>query len=122
MEVETLYCIKGHTYNGKWRTPGEAVEVRRRHSFVLIGLGRMSREPSNVIAFPAKSAVPQIPLQAAPTAPPEDLKGDEPKTTPEAVKSALRAEYKALFGKDAHGRTSVERLREEIDKKKGETQ
>lgn len=118
METETLYCIKGHTYDQKWRNPGDEVEVRRRHSGVLIALGRMSREPTNVIPFPLPPKTDTQP-HAAPIA---TQSGDNANKSPEDAKAALRAEYKALFGKDAAGRMSVDRLREEISKKKGESE
>jgi hypothetical protein len=111
METEELVCVKGHTYNGKWRNPGDCVEVRRRHSTVLIALGRMKRPTTNVISFPFGSVESKINNSTIAVDP---VDNDETE-----IKATLRAEYKALFGKDAHGRTSVERLREEISKKKG---
>lgn len=120
MEKETLYCVKPHTYNMVWREPGEAMEVYRRHSAVLIALGRASRTPPNVIPFPASAVkAPEIDKdrQGEPLAASDDK---SPTEDAEAIRKAMRAEYKALFGKDAHGRTSVETLRSEIERKKAE--
>lgn len=122
MEFETLYCIKGHTYDRKWRNPGESVQVRKHHSKVLIALGRMSREPTNVIAFKAPAPKAEDSPQDAQGSAFVTPKGDEPELSPDEAKAALRAEYKALFGKDAAGRMSLDRLREEVAKKKGKTE
>lgn len=119
MEYETLYCVKAHTYNHKWRVPGDEVQVRKNHSKVLILLGRMSREPSNVIPF-KPSIVPKIQAIQARQEPSVEIAGNEADKTEIDARAALRSEYKALFGKDAHGRMSVDRLREEIAIKKGE--
>lgn len=121
MDYETLYCVKAHTYDKKWRVPGDEVQVRKNHSKVLILLGRMSREPTNVIPF-KPSAVPKIQAVQARQEPSDEIIGDEPEKSQDDVRAALRAEYKAVFGKDAHGRMSVERMREEIDKEKGGTE
>lgn len=113
-ERETLYCLKGHTYDGKWRNPGEEMEVRKNHSAVLIGLKRASREAPNVIQFPAL----RLPSSEI------DKEGRGGDFTPESVsgasdtasadREALRAEYKAKFGKSAPGRMSDDKIREII--------
>lgn len=120
MEYETLYCVKPHTYNGKYRLPGEAVQVRRKHSAVLIALGRMSRSEPNVVPFPIPApVVDKIDAEAHTVDFIDDL-GNDGAEDVEAVRKSLRAEYEALFGRPAHGRMSVERLREEISKKNSE--
>lgn len=81
----------------------------------------MSREPTNVIPFKAPASNVIVSPQEGQGSDSADVATDEPELSPEAAKAALRAEYKALFGKDAAGRMSLDRLREEVAKKKGET-
>lgn len=123
METEILYCVKPHTYGNKWRVVGEAVPVRKKHSAVLIALGRMSRTEGAVIPFPipvpVETVAPEIDTEAH-TIDSVDAVDNVEEEDEEAVKKALRDEYEALFGKAAHGRTSIERLRAEIEKKKSE--
>lgn len=112
MEKETLYCVKPHTYDMKWREAGKPYEVRRRHSGVLIALGRASRSKPDLgstgdaIDEPAKVA--PAPAAAAVEVPADAIDVDQ--------KAALRAEYKELFGKAAPGRASIETLAAEIEK------
>lgn len=114
MDRETLYCLKGHRYDGVWRNPGEEMEVRKNHIKVLIALKRATREAPNVIQFPAL----RVPASEI------DREGRGGDFTPETVydtsetvnadREALRAEFKAKFGKSAPGRMSDEKIRELI--------
>lgn len=120
MEQETLYCLKAHTYDMKRREPGEPMLVRRRHSAVLIALGRATREQPNVIPFAKRAQSTPETASAARQTLPAVNDDKSPTEVAEDARKALRAEYKALFGKDAHGRTSIETLRSEIERKKAE--
>lgn len=147
METEKLYCLKGHSYNGVWIEPGDPYTVRRRHTAILIGLGRATRTPPTVVPFPVKTetAIPAIvqtadvasvetaiPSPANPAGEPSGEETDLPAvdTPPEAEtpssgepedeKEALRARYLELYGKAAHGRTGIEKLKEDIAAKEAE--
>lgn len=119
MEKIEVECTKAHTYDAVFRNVGDVYHVKRRHIVVLEALKRVKRIESDsvVVALPLRKSVPAI---AART---DDSNNDVNVVSvddPEAVRKALRAEYKELFGKDAHGRTSIEKLRAEIEAKKAE--
>lgn len=123
MDRETLYCLKPHTYDMKKRVPGEKMLVRRQHVKVLIALKRATRDAPTVIPFPSSVTVDNPgPVSVEHGAPVAFDTKDAQSTAGSAddVRKAVRAEYKEAFGKDAHGRMSVEKMRAEIDKKKEE--
>lgn len=119
MEIIQVECTKGHTYDAVFRKVGDIYPVKRRHFTVLEALKRVKRVPESavVLQIPLRASVPAVGARTddSSASGPVDAAEDA-----EAVKKALRAEYKELFGKDAHGRTSVEKLRSEIEVKKAE--
>lgn len=119
MEKIEVECIKGHTYDAVFRNVGDVYPVKRRHIKVLEALKRVKRVEVDevVVKLPLRQSVPAI---AARTDDSAGEGGVVAADDAEAVRKALRAEYKALFGKDAHGRTSVEKLKAEIEAKKAE--
>lgn len=120
MEYETLYCLKGHTYANKWVSPSDTYEVRARHAGVLVLIGKASRTPpDNVVPFPTPVKATETP-QPAPPASASEFSDPSPADDEADEREDLRAEYKRLLGKAAAGRMSNERLREEIEKAKGE--
>lgn len=121
MEKVEVVCTKAHTYDYINREPGDVFFIKRRHSQVLIALKRVrlatESDSRGCNVVPLIPLTPKIDKEARSV----DLDGGAPndaKTDEEAARSALRAEYKELFGKDAHGRMSVERLRSEIEKRR----
>lgn len=124
MEKIEVVCVKSHTYDYVQRNPGEVFYIKRRHFQVLAALKRVrpavEADSGEGVVVPMVVLSPKIDTAARPVTQ-ADNAGNVADDSAEAVKRSLRAEYKALFGKDAHGRTSVEKLRDEIEKKRAET-
>lgn len=113
MEPVKMYCYKAHTYKLKRYRVGDEMDVRRKDVAILRALKRAGFEKPDAGTPETATEGRQAHIEADGV---NTAQSDE-----DAVKASLRAEYKALFGRNAAGRMSIDGLRAAIEEKKGES-
>lgn len=109
-EKVMMYALKDFKYAENPVKAGSPFEVRKKDVKVLIAIKRASLNDVGV-AVEDKSTDSAV----------GEDSGEASNDLSSMDKDALRDEYKRVLGKSAHGRTSEETLREEIEKARGES-